>query len=118
VILVRAFVSRDCARKNFGLSEMSGCKWAAALGAVIVSVSAQQQDAEPQECFTSGNIVGAVIGTIVILALLAAACYAFWKYYWTRRQDGEHEAPICAHFPQIKRFAKVGAASVPANPSG
>jgi hypothetical protein len=92
---------------------MSGCKWAAVLGAAIVSVSAQQQDAEPQECFTSGNIVGAVIGTIVILALLAAACYAFWKYYWTRRQDGEPEALIDAHFPQINQIAKVGAANVP-----
>jgi hypothetical protein len=92
---------------------MSGCKWAAVLGAAIVSVSAQQQDAEPQECFTSGNIVGAVIGTIVILALLAAACYAFWKYYWTRRQDGEPEALIDAHFPQINQIAKVGTANVP-----
>ncbi|XP_059480467.1 protein AHNAK2-like [Neocloeon triangulifer] len=50
-------------------------------------VAAQQQPAG--DCFSGGDIVGAVIGTVAALAILGAAGYVFWKYYWTRRQDGK-----------------------------
>jgi hypothetical protein len=62
--------------------------------AALVAVAAAQQE----ECFSTGDIVGAVIGTIVILALLVAACYGFWKYYWIRRQDGE---PFATNEPTL-----------------
>jgi uncharacterized membrane protein len=48
----------------------------------VVQVARAQQD----ECYTSGSIVGAVIGTLIVLALFFAAGYLFWKYYWKRRQ--------------------------------
>lgn len=63
--------------------------WAAVLLACcgLAVVEAAADDGE--ECFSSASIVGAVIGTTVVLLGLEVGAYVLWRLYWRSRR-GQH----------------------------
>lgn len=50
-------------------------------------VSAQQVD--QSNCYSGGNIAGAIFGTLIVLLLLQAGAYFLWKLYWNGK-SGQH----------------------------
>ncbi|XP_063241509.1 uncharacterized protein LOC134541775 [Bacillus rossius redtenbacheri] len=43
-------------------------------------------DAGAAGCYSAGSVAGAVLGTALACACLAAAAYAFWRFYWRPRR--------------------------------
>ena len=37
-------------------------------------------------CYTAGSIAGAVLGTLAVTLVLAAAAYLVWRVYWRSRR--------------------------------
>lgn len=52
------------------------------LASALSVVAAQSAE----ECYTSGNVVGAVLATIVVIAILLVIAYIIWKFYWRGRK--------------------------------
>lgn len=62
---------------------------AVTLAAVAALADGVQAAAGDDDCFSSASVVGAVIGTIVVLLGLEAGVYALWRLYWRSRR-GQH----------------------------
>ncbi|KAJ1525841.1 hypothetical protein ONE63_009037 [Megalurothrips usitatus] len=61
------------------------------MAAVAALADGVQAAAGDDDCFSSASVVGAVIGTIVVLLGLEAGVYALWRLYWRSRR-GESRA--------------------------
>lgn len=55
------------------------------LACCVLAVGAQEAES-PSECYSSASVVGAVIGSVVVLLGLQAGAYLLWRLYWRSRR--------------------------------
>lgn len=58
------------------------------------AAEAPAPEAQVDECYSSASIVGAVLGTLIVVVALEAGAYLLWRLYWRSRRGEFSDALI------------------------